>query len=373
MIILDNQDVIYMRRCLALAQKGWGLVNPNPMVGAVLVKDGQIIGEGYHQQYGGLHAERNALKNCRVSPQGATLYVTLEPCCHHGKTPPCTEAILQNGISRVVVGTLDPNPQMSGKSVDLLKSHGITITVGVLEAECKNLIKIFHKYITTGRPFVLMKYAMTLDGKIATHTGASKWISGEVARQQVQDLRHGFAGIMVGVNTILADNPKLTCRLENGKNPTRIICDSRLRTPLDAYVVQTANQVPTVIATCSQDMERKELYQREGCQVLDVIERDGRVDLLELMRQLGEMGIDSVLLEGGGALNWSALEQQIVDEMQIYLAPKVFGGAAAKSPVTGEGVVLPQEGFLLENRSVAMAGEDYVIKGQVKYLCLPES
>lgn len=368
-----EQDVIYMKRCLDLARKGWGWVNPNPMVGAVLVKDSQIIGEGYHQHYGGLHAERNALADCKVSSQGATLYVTLEPCCHYGKTPPCTEAILQRGISRVVIGTLDPNPMMSGKSVELLKSHGITVTVGVLEAECKDLIKIFRKYITTGKPFVLMKYAMTLDGKIATHTGASQWISGEPARQQVQELRHGFAGIMVGVNTILADNPQLTCRLEHGKNPTRIICDSNLRTPLDAHVVQTANQAPTVIATCSQDKERKTLYRKAGCLILDVTERDGRVDLADLMEQLGKMKIDSILLEGGGALNWSALRQQIVDEIQVYIAPKVFGGASAKTPVTGVGVALPQEGFLLENHSVSMVGQDYVIKGQVKYVCLPES
>ena len=369
----QKQDERYMMRCIELARKGWGWVNPNPMVGAVLVKEGQVIGEGYHQRYGGLHAERNALADCEVSPQGATLYVTLEPCCHQGKTPPCTEAILQSGISRVVVGTLDPNPIMAGKSVNLLESHGIEVVVGVLESECKSLIKIFLKYITTGKPFILMKYAMTLDGKIATNTGASKWISGEAARQQVQQLRHGFAGIMVGVNTILADNPQLTCRLDDGKNPIRIICDTHLRTPLDAYVVQTAGQVPTVIVTCSQDEERKKLYRKEGCQVLDVAEQDGQVDLADLMVQLGKMGIDSVLLEGGGALNWSALKQQIVDEMQIYLAPKIFGGAAAKSPITGEGVALPQEGFFLENSSVSMVGEDYVIKGQVKYSCLPES
>ncbi|MCI8336779.1 MAG: bifunctional diaminohydroxyphosphoribosylaminopyrimidine deaminase/5-amino-6-(5-phosphoribosylamino)uracil reductase RibD [Peptococcaceae bacterium] len=361
-----------MRHCLGLAQKGWGWVNPNPMVGAVIVKEGQVIGEGYHQQYGGLHAERNALANCKASPQGATLYVTLEPCCHYGKTPPCTEAILESGIARVVIGTLDPNPIMAGKSVALLKSHGIAVTVGVLESECNNLIKIFRKYITTGKPFVLMKYAMTLDGKIATHTGASKWISGEEARRQVQTLRHGFAGIMVGVNTILADDPKLTCRLSEGKSPTRIICDSHLRMPLTAQVVQTAGQVTTMIATCSQDEERKALYRKNHCVVLEVQERAGQVDLADLVRHLGEMGIDSVLLEGGGTLNWSALTAQIVDEMQVYVAPKIFGGAAAKGPVAGVGVAFPQEGFQLENSSISLVGEDYLIEGRVAYSCLPE-
>lgn len=368
----DGRDAVYMERCLALAKKGWGWVNPNPMVGAVLVKDGEVIGEGYHQRYGDLHGERNALKNCRVSSQGATLYVTLEPCCHYGKTPPCTEAIMESGIARVVIGTLDPNPMMAGKSVRLLKEKGIAVTVGVLEEECRELIKIFCKYITTGKPFVLMKYAMTLDGKIATHTGASKWISGEKARQQVQQLRQGFSGIMVGVNTILADNPKLTCRLEEGKNPTRIICDSHLRTPLNAYVVQTADSIPTVIATCTQNEEKKQLYRNENCVVLDVAEREGRIDLVDLMEKLGKMKIDSVLLEGGGTLNWSALKQQIVDEVQVYIAPKIFGGTAAKCPIAGEGIALPQDSFQLEQYSISSVGEDYLIKGRVKYPCLPE-
>ena len=213
------EDIQLMQQAIALAKKGKGHVNPNPLVGAVLVKDGTIIGKGYHEQYGQLHAERNALKDCKVSPEGAVLYVTLEPCNHHGKTPPCTEAIIENGIAKVVIGTLDPNPQMAVKSVKILQEHGIEVVVGMLEEECKDLIRVFRKYITTGRPYVLMKYAMTMDGKIATYTGASKWITGEKARACVQETRNEFSGIMVGVNTVLKDDPSLTCRMENGRNP----------------------------------------------------------------------------------------------------------------------------------------------------------
>lgn len=213
----------YMQLAVELAKKGRGHVNPNPLVGAVIVKDGAIIGQGCHEQYGELHAERNALKNCRISPEGAKMYVTLEPCCHYGKTPPCTEAIIESGISKVVIGTLDPNPLMAGKSVDILKKHGISVEVGVLEQECRELIRVFRKYITTGRPYVLMKYAMTMDGKIATRTGASRWITGETARAHVQETRNEFPAIMVGVNTVLKDDPLLTCRMENGRNPVRII------------------------------------------------------------------------------------------------------------------------------------------------------
>ena len=219
-------DVEYMRLALALAERGRGWTAPNPMVGAVIVKDGAVIGQGWHERYGEPHAERNALAACTADPAGATMYVTLEPCCHHGKQPPCVDAILASGIRRVVIGSADPNPLVAGKGVAILRSRGVEVTESVLREECDALNRIFFHYITTGRPFVSMKYAMTMDGKIAAFTGASKWVTGETARRHVQQQRHRFRGIMVGVGTVLADDPLLTCRMENGRNPIRVICDT---------------------------------------------------------------------------------------------------------------------------------------------------
>ena len=225
-------DEYYMRLALELALKGLGKVNPNPLVGAVIVKDHEIIGEGYHKKYGGLHAERNALLNCTKSPSGATMYVTLEPCCHYGKTPPCTEAIIEHNISKVVIGTLDPNAKVSGKGVEYLIQSGIEVVVGTLEEQCKEINKVFFHFVTTQKPFVVMKYAMTMDGKIATAAGESKWITGDLARRRVHHDRNRYSAIMVGVGTVLSDNPLLTCRVMYGINPIRIVCDSNLITPL---------------------------------------------------------------------------------------------------------------------------------------------
>lgn len=362
----------YMRRAIELAKKGEGLVNPNPMVGAVLVKEGRVIGEGYHERFGGAHAERNALKHCQESPEGATLYVTLEPCCHHGKTPPCTEAIIQSGIKRVVVGTLDCNPVVSGKGVGILREHHIWVEVGMLEEECRHLIRVFRKYMTTKLPFVFMKYAMTMDGKIATCTNRSKWISGEKARRQVHKLRHSVSGIMVGVGTVLADDPLLTCRMEGGKNPVRIVCDTNLRMPVTSKIVETSKTVRTYIATSCTDERKLATYRAYGCECIRVEKKGDHIDLRELMRCLGERGIDSILLEGGGTLNWSALNRQIVDEVQAYIAPKIFGGSG-KSPVGGRGVLLPSEAFLLKPYAMSLVGSDYLIESEVVYPCLPES
>ena len=333
-------DTEYMKLAIKLAKKGAGYVNPNPMVGAVIVKDNRIIGQGYHEIFGGLHAERNALKNCRESPVGATLYVTLEPCCHYGKTPPCTEAIIKSGITRVVVGTLDCNPIVSGKGVKVLEENNIQVVIGILEMECQQLIKVFRKYVTRHIPYVFMKYAMTMDGKIATYTNQSKWISGEKARKQVHQFRHKVTAIMVGVNTVIQDDPLLTCRLENGKNPIRIVCDTDLRTPITSKIIKTANDIKTYIATSSIDESKIALYRKCGCEIIYTKKKGNHIDLMNLMQCLGNMQIDSLLLEGGSAMNWSALEQQIVDEVQIYIAPKIFGGSA-KSPVSGQGVAFP--------------------------------
>jgi len=358
-------DQKYMHLALTLAQKGLGWTNPNPMVGAVLVKDGRIIGQGYHQRCGALHAERHALANCTESPVGATMYVTLEPCCHHGRQPPCTDAILEAGIARVVVGSGDPNPLVAGKGVALLRSRGVQVETGVLADECDSLNQVFFHYIRTKRPYVVMKYAMTMDGKIATRTGASQWITGETARQRVHEDRHRCAAIMVGIGTVLADDPLLTCRIEGGKNPTRVVCDSRLQIPVDSQIVRTAKTVPTILATACGDATLHKPYLAAGCQVWTLPSQTGRVSLNALMEWLGLAGIDSVLLEGGGALNWAALESGIVQRVQAYIAPKLFGGADAKPPVGGLGVETPGQAVRLKNTTITQIGADFLLESEV--------
>lgn len=359
-------DKEYMRSALALAKKGMGYTSPNPMVGAVIVKDGRVIGEGFHQRYTEAHAERNALAACIENPAGATMYVTLEPCSHYGKQPPCVEAILESGIKRVVVGSHDPNPLVNGRGIQILREKGLEVTEHVLENECDRLNEVFMHYIQTGRPYVALKYAMTLDGKITTCTGASKWITGETARRHVAGLRHRYSAIMVGVGTILEDDPLLTCRIEGGKNPVRIICDTRLRTPLNSKVVSTAEEVPTILATCCPDRDRQEAYENKGCTVLSVPETDGHVDLEVLMDLLGKRQIDSILLEGGGTLNWSALSCGIVRKVLAYVSPKLFGGKTAKTPVEGQGVKDPSQAFRLKNSRLAKLGEDFLIESEVE-------
>ena len=245
-----------MRLALELAKRGCGWTNPNPMVGAVLVKHGRIIGQGYHTRYGELHAEREALKACTESPEGATMYVTLEPCCHHGKQPPCTDAILEAGIARVVVGSEDPNPLVAGKGLERLRVQGVEVATGVLRDACDALNQVFFHFIQTRRPYVVMKYAMTMDGKIATRTGASQWITGEAARRRVHQDRHRYAAVLAGIGTVLADDPLLTCRLEGGKNPIRVLCDTHLRIPLHSQIVRTAREVPTILAAVSPEPGR---------------------------------------------------------------------------------------------------------------------
>lgn len=358
-------DREYMALALELAERGMGWTAPNPMVGAVIVKDGRVIGQGWHAKYGDLHAERNALKNCAESPEGATMYVTLEPCCHHGRQPPCTEAVLEAGIARVVIGSDDPNPLVAGKGIALLRARGVEVETGVLRAECDALNQVFFHFIQTRRPYVVMKYAMTLDGKIATRTGLSQWITGEEARRRVHRDRHRYTAILVGVGTVLADDPLLTCRMEGGRNPVRIVCDTRLRTPLDSRLVRTAGEVPTILATACEDAARREAYEAAGCRVLVLPQRDGHVDLEALMARLGEENIDSVLLEGGGTLNWAALECGVVQKVQAYVAPKLFGGASAKSPVGGLGVDAPARAVRLKHTTVIPVGEDFLIESEV--------
>ena len=362
---MKDQD--YMRLALETARRGAGWTSPNPMVGAVIVKQGRIIGQGWHARRGGLHAERHALQSCTEDPAGATLYVTLEPCCHQGRQPPCTDAVLQAGIARVVVGSDDPNPLVAGRGIRMLREHGVQVDTGVLREECDRLNPAFFHYIRTGRPYVVMKYAMTLDGKIATRTGASRWVTGEEARRHVHETRHCCRAILAGVGTVLADDPLLTCRLEGGRNPLRVICDSRLRTPLDSRIVRTAGQVDTILATCEEDPGRTAPYLAAGCQVWSLPGKDGRVDLAALMDRLGKAEVDSLLLEGGGTLNWAMLEAGLVHRVQAYLAPKLFGGGDARSPVEGLGVAEPAQGAALRHVTVTPLGADFLLEGEVEH------
>lgn len=358
-------DREYMARALLLAERGCGWVSPNPMVGAVIVRDGKIIAEGWHHKCGDLHAERDALSRCTSDTHGATIYVTLEPCCHHGRQPPCTDAIIEAGITRVVIGSGDPNPLVAGKGLQILRQHGIEVTEHVLEEECRAINEVFFHYISTKTPFVAMKYAMTMDGKIAAYTGLSQWITSENARNHVHLLRHRYRGIMVGLGTVLADDPMLNCRMENGRDPVRIICDTRLNTPLEARLVNTAREIPTIIATCCEDSEKQRLYLEKGCKLIVLPEYKGHIDMKVLVSELGKREIDSVLLEGGGTLNWSALEAGIVSKVYAYVAPKLFGGAGAKSPIGGQGFPSPDECVMLKNPKITVLEPDILIESEV--------
>ena len=355
-----------MAMALELAERGAGWTSPNPMVGAVLVKDGAVIGRGWHRRCGGLHAEREALADCTCSPAGATLYVTLEPCCHQGRQPPCTDAILEAGIARVVVGSGDPNPLVAGRGLDILRAHGVRVDTGVLQGACDALNRVFFHYIQTRRPYVVLKYAMTLDGKTATRTGASRWITGEEARRQVHRDRHRCSAILVGIGTALADDPMLTCRLEGGRNPLRVICDSALRLPLDSSLVKTAREVPTVVAAAQADPARRAALEAAGCRVWELPGPDGRVDLPALLNRLGKEEIDSLLVEGGAAMAGAFLDAGLVQKVQAYIAPKLFGGAAAPSPVGGLGVALPNGALQLSGLTVTRLGDDILLEGEVE-------
>ena len=373
-------DQNYMLQAIQLAKQGEGWTNPNPMVGAVIVKNGRIIGKGYHKKCGELHAERNAIASLTESAEGATIYVTLEPCCHYGKTPPCTEAIIEQKIKRVVIGSRDPNPKVSGKGIKMLQEAGIEVIEDFMREECDRLNPVFFHYITTKTPYVVMKYAMTLDGKIATKTGASKWITGEAARAEVQHMRHRYMGIMAGIGTVLADDPMLNVRVEGWKSPIRILCDSGLRIPLDGQIVKSAGKYRTIVAYADSEnteAKRKRLHEM-GVETICCPDENNQVDLKKLMKYLGEEGIDSILLEGGGTLNDSALRAGIVQEVQAFIAPKLFGGMNSKTPVEGIGVRFPSEAVKLKCTDICQIGEDIRITCQVcgkeqEESCLQES
>ena len=359
-------DEVYMRMALDLARKGKGWTTPNPLVGAVIVKGGRIIGQGYHQKYGQPHAEVNAIASAKEDVTGATLYVTLEPCSHFGKTPPCSDLLIDKNIKRVVVGTLDPNPLVAGKGIERLRNNGIEVVTGVLEEESQKLNEIFIKYIVTKEPFVVMKNAMSLDGKIATVTGESQWISGESSRKQVHSLRHELAGIMVGIETIIKDDPQLTSRAPNSRNPIRIVVDSQLRIPIPSKVLTQQDKAKTIVATTRRaNKEKLDTLKQMGIEVIVIKEKCERVDLRELMKIVGAKGIDSILLEGGATLNFSALEEGIVDKIQSYIAPKIIGGKEAKTAVEGAGVHSLKNAFQIDRMTPVMVGEDLFVEGYI--------
>jgi len=354
-----------MKLALGLARRGIGWTSPNPVVGAVLVKDNLIIGRGYHHRFGDNHAEVNALQNATAEPAGATLYVTLEPCCHHGKTPPCVDAIISNKIERVIIGTLDPNPEVNGKSVKILNENGIETRVGVLEEECRELNEAHFKYMTTGLPLVTLKFAQTLDGRIATASGDSQWISSEEFQKLAHRLRAVNDAVLVGINTVLADDPQLTVRLVRGKNPTRIILDPGLRTPLKSKIVRACDVAPVIIATTEQaDTQKASQLRGLGVEVLEVqSDASGCIDLKHLLQALGERNISSLLVEGGAKVITSFLHQKLADKVVAALAPKILGKGI---DAVGElDIIRISQALKLTLQKISRVGNDIVIEARV--------
>lgn len=363
-----NDDIRFMQRAMELAQRGEGAVGPNPLVGAVIVRNGRIIGAGWHERWGGPHAERNALARSSEPPTGATLYVTLEPCCHHGKTPPCTDAVIAAGIKRVVIGLLDPNPLVAGKGVERLREAGIEVESGLLEEALRHQNRVFLKYITTKRPWVVLKSAMTLDGKIATHTGDSRWVTGEEARHRVHEMRREYMAILVGRGTVEADDPMLNCRLEGEpRQPVRIVADSSASISLESQLIRTAHELRTVIAhTKRAEASKIETLKEAGAECWCCEEVDGHLSMGDLMQQIGAAGLDSVLVEGGGTIADSLLRAGLIDEAAFFIAPKLIGGAEAKTPIQGTGFARMGEAVSLEEVTTECYGEDLLIRGKVK-------
>lgn len=356
-----------MDLAISMASKTIGQTGINPVVGCVLTKNGSIVGMGAHLRRGDAHAEVQAIKMAGDEALGATAYVTLEPCSHYGKTPPCAKLLIERGVSRVVVAMLDPNPVVAGSGVRTLEHAGIEVKVGVLENEAKKLNEVYCHYILTKRPFVTLKSAATLDGKLATKTGNSQWISGEAARQEVHALRHQHQAIMVGVQTLLQDNPSLTTRLEvDGKQPIPIIIDSKLRTPVDAKAIQLSGERTIIFTTSKASYERQRQLELHGVTV--VRSGDGQhVDLSYAMQWLGEHEVSSVLLEGGGRLNGTMLEAKLVNKIILYYGMKIVGGQSAPSLFHMDGVAQMKDAITLMDVQVQTVGEDVKVVGYPRY------
>ena len=358
-----------MQMALALAARGRGRTLPNPLVGAVVVREGRVVGRGWHEYYGGPHAEVNALDAAGDAARGATLYVTLEPCNHTGQTPPCTRRILAAGIRRVVVGTRDPNPGVTGGGNAFLRAQGLAVMTGVCEAETVRLNEAFNHYIRTRCPFVTLKTAATLDGRIATRTGNSQWVTGEASRRYVHELRHETAGILVGINTVRADNPSLTARLPGGGggDPTRIILDTALSIDPGAKVIQQASAAPTIVVTGPQTAaDRREAVQAAGGRLLAAPLDTGRIDLVWLMQRLGGMGLASLLIEGGSQVAGAALRAGIVDKLCLFYAPKLLGGGDGIPIFSGPGAALMHDSLTVRIETIHRFGDDLMVEAYLE-------
>jgi len=353
-----------MRLALDLARLGEGDVNPNPLVGAVIIKDGRIVGRGWHRRFGGPHAEVFALNEAGDAARGATLYVTLEPCCHHGKTPPCTERVIDAGVARVVVAARDPNPIVDGKGIACLRGAAIDVEEGILSDEAFRRNEIFFTFARTGRPFVLVKIAASLDGRIATRHGDSKWISGPASRLEAHRLRRRFASVLVGVSTVVADDPQLSVRHVVGRDPVPIVLDPTGRVPEDARLLALNLEPIVVTSTMEPDKERR--LSERGVRVWRIPLSAGRLDLAHLLRRLAETSIDSVLVEGGGETAASFLEAGLVDKVEIFIAPILIGGRESTPSLGGVGVAQVADAWHVEDVSIARLGDDLRITGYVR-------
>jgi diaminohydroxyphosphoribosylaminopyrimidine deaminase/5-amino-6-(5-phosphoribosylamino)uracil reductase len=365
--LFSNSDAAFMRYALELAARGRGRTAPNPMVGAVIVKNGQVIGEGWHQAAGLPHAEVEALNSAQGDVEGATLYVTLEPCCHHGKTPPCTDAIIASKIGRAVVAVSDPNPLVAGKGIEALRAAGIQVDVGLCETEARRLNEFFFTFHEKKRPFVICKWAMTLDGKIATESGHSRWITNELSRAYVHELRALVDAVMIGAGTVIMDNPLLTVRLEGyaGRQPYRIIADGNLRIPLRAKCLTNAKPGEVIILTSSEaPRDRVKQFRDAGHQVL-VFQGKALLDFREVMAELARKGIQSILCEGGSSLTGALFEAQVVDKVIAFVAPKIVGGKNAKAPIASWGVGHMDAAIELHDVTIRRFGGDVCTEGYV--------
>jgi diaminohydroxyphosphoribosylaminopyrimidine deaminase/5-amino-6-(5-phosphoribosylamino)uracil reductase len=361
---MPEQDWPWMQHALELAERGRGFVEPNPLVGAVIVRDGRLVGEGWHQRFGEAHAEINALAQAGEAARGATLYVTLEPCCHHGKTPPCTDAVLGAGIARVVMALTDPFPKVSGQGLAALVSAGVAVEVGLGADAARRLNAPYLKLLSTGRPYVHAKWAMSLDGKIATRTGDSKWISNESSRQRVHVLRGRMDAILVGIGTALADDPLLTARPPGPRTALRIVLDRTARLPPTSQLAQTAKETPVLLAVSAAPVERGDALRALGCEVLSLpATANGCPSIAALLEELGRRRFTNLLIEGGAGVLGSFLDSGQIDEVHVFIAPKLIGSAEARSPVGGLGAAKLAESLHLSRWEVEPIAEDVYLHG----------
>ena len=372
--VMDDEK--WMKRALRLAEAGRGRTSPNPVVGAVLVKRGEVVGEGYHAKIGEAHAEIVALRRAGEKARGAVLYLNLEPCTHYGKTPPCVPQVIKAGLKRAVIGMEDPNPLVNGKGIELLRKSGLDVKLGVLGKECQRLNEAFCKYIVKREPFVVLKVAATLDGKIATRNGDSKWISGEAARRFVHRLRDQVDGVLVGIGTVLKDDPLLTARMKEGREPYRIVLDSRLKIPEEAKVFEHSPSEVILATTGAAPQGKIERLEKKGVRVLIADSKKGRVDLKSCLSKLGEIGMMNLLVEGGSQVNGSFLDEGLIDKFLLFLSPKLIGDPQALGIFGGRGVSNLRETVALKDIRARKIGEDIFVEGYLEWgmrSCSPES